>query len=154
MSGDNDFEGVVKELQQKIDRDEEETYSKKVIKEYRNPSNFGFIENPDVTGQVNGPCGDTMRIYLRVKDNVIHDARFWTDGCGASLACGNMLTSMIKGKNIDEADSVSSEQLLEVLDGLPEEHQHCAKLAVDTLHKVIRVVITIKKEDNVQIKFF
>lgn len=138
MSGDNDFEGVVKELQQNIDRDEEETYSKKVIKEYRNPSNFGFIENLDVTGQVKGPCGDTMRMYLRVKDNVIQDARFWTDGCGASLACGNMLTSMIKGKNIDEADGVSSEQLLEVLDGLPEEHQHCAKLAVDTLHKVIR----------------
>jgi len=138
MSGDNDFEGVVKELQQNIDRDEEETYSKKVIREYRNPSNFGFIENPDVTGQVKGPCGDTMRMYLRIKDNVIQDARFWTDGCGASLACGNMLTSMIKGKNIDEADSISSEKLLEVLDGLPEEHQHCAKLAVDTLHKVIR----------------
>ena len=79
-----------------------------------------------------------MRMDLRIKDNVIQDARFWTDGCGASLACGNMLTSMIKGKNIDEADSISSEQLLEVLDGLPEEHQHCAKLAVDTLHKVIR----------------
>jgi len=138
MSGDNDFEGVVKELQQKIDRDEEETYSKKVIREYRNPSNFGFIENPDVTGQVKGTCNDTMRMDLRIKDNVIQDARFWTDGCGASLACGNMLTSMIKGKNIDEADSISSEQLLEVLDGLPEEHQHCAKLAVDTLHKVIR----------------
>jgi len=138
MSGDNDFEGVVKELQQKIDRDEEETYSKKVIKEYRNPVNFGFTENPDATGQVKGPCNDTMRMDLRIKDNVIQDARFWTDGCGASLACGNMLTSMIKGKNIDEADSISSEQLLEVLDGLPEEHQHCAKLAVDTLHKVIR----------------
>ena len=138
MSGDNDFEGVVKELQQNIGRDEEETYSKKVIEEYRNPSNFGFIENPDVTGQVKGPCGDTMRMYLRIKDNVIQDARFWTDGCGASLACGNMLTSMIKGKNIDEADSISSEQLLEVLDGLPEEHHHCAKLAVDTLHKVVR----------------
>jgi nitrogen fixation NifU-like protein len=135
MSGANDFEGVVKELQQKIDRDEEETYSKKVIEEYRNPSNFGFIENPDVTGQVKGPCGDTMRMYLRIKDNVIQEARFWTDGCGASLACGNMLTSMIKGKNIDEADNISSEQLLEVLDGLPDEHQHCAKLAVDTLHK-------------------
>jgi len=137
MSGDNDFEGVVKELQQKIDHDEEETYSKKVIKEYRNPSNFGFIENPDATGQVKGPCGDTMRIDVRIKNNVIQDARFWTDGCGASLACGNMLTSMIKGKNIDEANGISSEKLLEVLDGLPKEHQHCATLAVHTLHEVI-----------------
>ena len=138
MSEDNDFEGVVKELQQKIDRDEEETYSKKVIKEYRNPVNFGFIENPDATGQVKGPCNDTMRIYLRIKSNMIQDACFWTDGCGASIACGNMLTSMIKGKNIDEANGISSEKLLEVLDSLPKEHQHCARLAVDTLHEVIK----------------
>ena len=150
MNKDKDFEEMVKELQRKIDRDEEETYSKKVIKEYRNPVNFGFIENPDATGQIKGPCNDTMRMDLKIKSNMIHDARFWTDGCGASLACGNMLTSMIKGKNIDEANSISSEQLLEVLDGLPKEHQHCAKLAVDTLYKVIRDYH--KKEDNVKIK--
>ena len=135
MNKDKDFEEMVKELQRKIDRDEEETYSKKVIKEYRNPSNFGFIENPDATGQIKGPCNDTVRMDLRIKSNMIQDTRFWTDGCGASLSCGNMLTSMIKGKNIEEAERISSEQLLEVLDGLPEEHQHCAKLAVDTLHK-------------------
>ena len=138
MNKGKDFEEMVKELQRKIDRDEEETYSKKVIKEYRNPVNFGFIENPDVTGKVKGPCNDTMRVDLRVKKNVIQNARFWTDGCGASIACGNMLTSMIKGKNIDEANVISSEKLLEVLDGLPKEHQHCAKLAVNTLHEVIR----------------
>ena len=138
MNRDEDFEEMVKELQQKIDRDEEETYSKKVIIEYRNPTNFGFIENPDSTGQIKGPCSDTMRMDLRIKDKVVQDACFWTDGCGASIACGNMLTSMIKGKNIDEAERISSEQLLEVLDDLPEEHQHCARLAVDTLHEVIR----------------
>jgi len=137
MSRDEDFEQMVKELQQKIDRRDEETYSKKVISEYRNPTNFGFIENPDAIGQVKGPCSDTMRMDLGIKDNMIQDARFWTDGCGASIACGNMLTSMIKGKNIDEAGSISSEQLLEILDGLPKEHQHCAKLAVDSLHKAI-----------------
>jgi len=152
MNKDKDFEEMVKELQRKIDRDEEDTYSKKVIKEYRNPVNFGFIENPDVAGKVKGPCNDTMRVDLRVKKNVIQNARFWTDGCGASIACGNMLTSMIKGKNIDEVNGISSEKLLGVLDGLPEEHQHCAKLAVDTLYKVVRDYH--KKEDNVKIKFF
>ena len=79
-----------------------------------------------------------MGMDLKIKDNVIQDACFWTDGCGASLACGNMLTSMIKGKNIDEANGISSEQLLEVLDGLPKEHQHCARLAVNTLHKIVK----------------
>ncbi len=152
MSREEDFEEMVKDLQRKIDRDEEETYSKKVISEYRNPTNFGFIENPDATGQIKGPCSDTMRMDLRIKDNVIQDACFWTDGCGASLACGNMLTSMIKGKNIDEANGISNEKLLEVLDGLPKEHQHCARLAVNTLHKIIKDYH--KKEDNAKIKFF
>jgi len=138
MNKDTDFQDMVKDLQRKIDRDEEETYSKKVIKEYRNPINFGFIENPDATGQVKGPCNDTMRIDLRIKDNIVHKACFWTDGCGASIACGNMLTSMIKGKNIEELDSISNEQLLDALDGLPKEHQHCAKLAVDTFQSALK----------------
>ena len=129
---------MVKDLQRKIDRDEEETYSKKVIKEYRNPANFGFIENPDATGQVKGSCNDTMRIDLSIKNNVIQNACFWTDGCGASIACGNMLTSMIKGKNIEELDGICNEQLLDALDGLPKEHQHCAKLAVDTFHSALK----------------
>jgi len=146
MSSDDDFENMVGEIQQKINYDEEKTYSKKVIKEYRNPINFGFIEKPDATGRVKGPCNDTMRIDLQVRNNMIYDARFWTDGCGASLACGNMLTSMIKGKNIEEIGDISSEQLLEVLDGLPKEHQHCAKLAVNTLEKVIKNYYEKKKE--------
>jgi len=87
-----------------------------------------------------------MRIDLQVRNNMIQDARFWTDGCGASLACGNMLTSMIKGKNIEEIGNISSEQLLEVLDGLPKEHQHCAKLAVNTFEKVIKNYYEKKKE--------
>ena len=138
MNKGKDFQYMVKDLQRKINHDEENIYSKKVIKEYRNPVNFGNIAKPDATGQIKGPCGDTMRIDLRVRNNMIQDARFFIDGCGASIACGNMLTSMIKGKNIDETDDVSSEQLLEAIDGLPKEHQHCAKLAVDTLHKVVK----------------
>jgi len=138
MNKDKDFQERVKDLQRKIDRDEKETYSKKVIKEYRNPVNFGFIENPDATGKVKGPCNETIRVDLKVKKNVIQNARFWTDGCGASIACGNMLISMIKGKNIEELDSISNEQLLDALDGLPKEHQHCAKLAVNTLREVIK----------------
>ena len=137
MSKSIDFQEMVKNIQRKIDNDEEKIYSKKVIKEYRHPINFGNLEKPDATGKIKGPCGDTMRIDLQVVNNVIQDARFWIDGCGDSIACGNILISMIKGKNIDEADAITSEFLLEVLDGLPKEYQHCAKLAVDTLHKVI-----------------
>ncbi|MBN2066783.1 MAG: iron-sulfur cluster assembly scaffold protein [Candidatus Thermoplasmatota archaeon] len=137
MSSDEDFEEMVKNLQQKIDRDEEETYSKKVIKEYRSPTNFGFIENPDATGQIKGPCGDTVQIDLRIKGNIIQDAHFWTDGCGASIACGNMLTKMITGLSLGEAKRITEVRLLEVLGGLPEEHMHCATLAIMTLQKAL-----------------
>lgn len=132
-----DLEELVKDLQRKIDLDEERTYSKKVIQEYRNPVNFGVIEHPDATGIVKGPCNDTMRIDLKIKKETIQDARFWTDGCGASIACGNMLTSLIKGKTISKAENITSKKLIDVLNGLPKEHRHCAVLAVDTLYESI-----------------
>ena len=134
---DDHFEKLLEELQRKIEYDEEETYSKVVIREYRNPSNFGVIENPDALGEVKGPCGDTMRISLRIEDRKIKDACFWTDGCGATIACGSMLTKMIKGENLEEAADITSERLIDALEGLPEEHIHCSKLAVDTLQNAI-----------------
>lgn len=137
MSENKDFQKLMREIQNKINIEEEKTYSKKVIKEYRNPFNFGFIKNPDASGKIKGPCGDTMRIDIKIKDNIISDVRFWTDGCGASVACGNMLTKMIKGKTLQEADKITSVELLKALDDLPAEHQHCAKLAVDTLHNCL-----------------
>ena len=142
MNNDKDFLDMVKGLQRKIDRDEEKTYSTRVIKEYRNPVNFGFIEHPDATGQIKGPCNDTIRIDLKIKNNIIQDARFWTDGCGASLACGNMLMNMIKGKTLNDAQNNTALQLLKTLNGLPDEHQHCAKLAVHTLHETIKNYFT------------
>ena len=134
---DDDFVKLVKQLQKKIEYEEEQTYSKVVIKEYHNPIKFGVLEDPDAVGKIKGPCGDTMKITLRIMDGKIQDARFWTDGCGATLAAGNMLIKMAIGKTIQEADNLNSNQLLEALNGLPEEHNHCALLAVNTLHKTI-----------------
>jgi len=130
---DDDFVRIVKELQKKIDSEEEKIYSKKVIQEYRNPANFGVLKKPDAVGKVTGPCNDTMKISLEVKQGKINKALFWTDGCGATIACGNMLMKMIKGKTIKEAKFISKKDVLNALDGLPKEHLHCAKLATDTL---------------------
>ena len=138
MNNDDDFEKLLEELQRKIEYEEEETYSKVVIREYRNPSNFGVIENPDAFGEVKGPCGDTMKISLRIEDRKIRDACFWTDGCGATIACGSMLTKMMKGETLEEAADITSEKLINALGGLPEEHLHCSKLAVNTLQKAIK----------------
>jgi len=134
---DDDFEKLLEELQRKIEYEEEETYSKVVIREYRDPSNFGMIENPDALGEVKGPCGDTMKIGLKIENRKIKDARFWADGCGASIACGSMLTKMVKGKTIEHALRIANDELTAVLGGLPEENLHCSVLAVNTLHKAI-----------------
>jgi len=138
MSEKKDFEKMIKEIQSKIEHDEEVNFSKMVINEYRTPSNFGAIENPDAVGQIKGPCGDTMKIMLKFKSGRVADVRFWTDGCGTSIACGSMLTKMIQGKTFEEAFAVASEELNVVLGGLPENHVHCTVLAVNTLQKALK----------------
>lgn len=134
---ENELEETLKQLQKKIEYDEEQTYSKTVIREYRNPTYFGVLRQPDAVGILKGPCGDTMKIYLKIKAGNIKDARFWTDGCGATLASGNMLMKMIKGKSLTEATIITDTKLIEALESLPREHHHCALLAVNTLHKTI-----------------
>jgi nitrogen fixation NifU-like protein len=79
-----------------------------------------------------------MKFTLNIKNGRIINARFWTDGCGATIACGSMLTKMIKGKNIKEITGITKEQLTNSLDGLPQEHMHCSTLAVNTLTKAIK----------------
>ena len=138
MSKKKDFETLMKEMQRKIEYDEETDFSKKVINEYRNPSNFGAIENPDAVGMIKGPCGDTMKIMLKIENGRVVDVRFLTDGCGTSIACGSMLTKIIHGKTFDEASTITSEDLNDALDGLPEDHVHCTVLAVNTLRKAIK----------------
>ena len=135
---DDEFVKLLEELQRKIEYDEEETYSKVVIREYRNPSNFGVLDNPDALGEIKGPCGDTMKITLEIQNNRILKASFWTDGCGATIACGSIMTKMIKGKTLKEANDISSSQLLKALKGLPMEHQHCTVLAVNALNKSLK----------------
>jgi len=134
---ENELEETIKQLQKKIERDEEQTYSKTVIREYRNPTYFGVLKQPDAAGILKGPCGDTMKMFLKIRAGKIKDAWFWTDGCGATLASGNMLMKMVKGKSLQEANIITDAKLIEALETLPSEHHHCALLAVNTLHKTI-----------------
>ena len=133
----DDFDQIIKQLQKKINEDEEKIFSDIVINEYRNPIYFGGLKQPHAIGQIKGPCGDTMKFNLIIEKGIIKDASFWTDGCGASIASGNMCIKMIKGKSIDVAIRITSEQLLDRLHGLPKGHKHCATLAVNTLHLTI-----------------
>jgi nitrogen fixation NifU-like protein len=135
---EDDFVKMVKQLQTKIEHEEEKTYSKVVVSEYRNSTHFGILEHPDAVGVIKGPCGDTMKISLKIENGIISDARFWTDGCGATIACGSMLMKMVKGKSIEESSRISKDDLLKALNGLPKEHLHCAKLAIDTFYSTLK----------------
>ncbi len=112
-------------------------YTETVIDHARDPRNVGNIPQCDGFSQEEGECGDTLAIWLSVKDNRITNATFWTDGCGASIACGSMVTELAKGKTVDEASRISPEKVLEALGGLPKDHEHCADLASYTLKKAL-----------------
>ena len=127
----------MEELQQLIDEQERAAYSPQVIQESRHPQNAGRMEDPDGCAIVRGPCGDTMEIYLRVQDGRIAEATFMTDGCGPTVACGSLLTSMAQGMSLQAAQEILAGDLLAALGGLPSEHEHCAHLAVNTLQEAL-----------------
>lgn len=125
------------ELQSQIIRDMKKVYSPKVMELWKNPQNAGSLDSPDGYGQVTGPCGDTMQIWLRVSNDVIVEATFWTDGCGSSIVCASMVTILAKGKNLEQAARIDQQTVLDELGGLPEDDQHCALLAANTLLEAI-----------------
>jgi len=136
------LDNLVNSLQSEIDRSEEEVFSKKTISEFRNPFKVGHMADSDGLAVIQGWCGDSMEIYLKIQgqgsDARITDTRFMTDGCGASIACGSTATRLAHGRTVDETLEISKEDIIEALNGLPEENLHCATLASETLKKALR----------------
>jgi len=113
-------------------------YSSKVMEHFNNPRNVGEIPDADGIGNVGNPvCGDIMRLYIKVKDGIIVDAKFKTFGCGAAIATSSMVTEMVKGKSVDEALKISNRAVAEALGGLPSVKMHCSVLAEEALRAAI-----------------
>ena len=114
-------------------------YSDKVMDHFKNPRNVGEIPDADGVGEVgNAKCGDIMKMYLKIKDNVIEDVKFETFGCGSAIASSSMATEMIKGKTIEEALAVSNKEVVEALDGLPAHKLHCSVLAEEAIKNALK----------------
>lgn len=114
-------------------------YSEKVMDHFRNPRNVGSIENADGVGEVgNAKCGDIMKIYLKIDDNVVSDVKFETFGCGSAIASSSMATEMIKGKTIAEAMTLTNAAVAEALDGLPAYKMHCSVLAEEAIKNALK----------------
>ena len=114
-------------------------YSEKVMDHFMHPRNVGVIENADGVGEVgNAKCGDIMKIYLKIDNNIITDVKFETFGCGSAIASSSMATELIKGKPLSEALTLTNKAVTEALDGLPAHKIHCSVLAEEAIKAAIK----------------
>ena len=114
-------------------------YSDKVMDHFMNPRNVGYIENADGIGEIgNAKCGDIMKIYLKIENDVIVDAKFETFGCGSAIASSSMATEMIIGKPVSEALELTNKAVVEALDGLPAHKVHCSVLAEEAIKNALK----------------
>ncbi len=113
-------------------------YSEKVMEHFTHPHNVGEMADANAVGEVgNARCGDIMRMYLKIEDNVIRDASFKTFGCCAAIASSSVATDLIKGKTVDEALTLKNADVVEALDGLPAVKVHCSVLAEEAIRQAI-----------------
>lgn len=114
-------------------------YSDKVMEHFRNPRNVGFIEDADGIGEAgNAKCGDIMKIYLKIENDIISDIKFETFGCGSAIASSSMATELIKGKPVSDALALTNKTVVEALDGLPAHKLHCSVLAEEAIKAAIK----------------
>ena len=114
------------------------SYSEKVMEHFRNPRNVGVIEDANGIGEVgNAKCGDIMKMYLKIEDDIIQDVKFETFGCGSAIASSSMATELIKGKPVAEAEKLTNQAVAEALDGLPAYKMHCSVLAEEAIHAAL-----------------
>lgn len=138
----SELDKVLEEIQEELWSD----YTETIIDHAQHPRNVGSIPNADGFASVTGPCADTMEIWLRVIGDKIKEAKFWTDGCGTTIAAGSMVTEMATGKGLAEASKINQKDVLIALGGLPEESVHCALLAANTLKGAIKDYLAYKNE--------
>ncbi len=114
-------------------------YSEKVIEHYRNPRNVGKIDDATCVGQAGSlACGDSLKIYLKIKDGIVTDAKFQTFGCGSAVASSSILTEMIIGKSLDEVKKITNKDIADQLEGLPPEKMHCSVMGYEALEDALK----------------
>ena len=142
MSSDSELDKILEEIQREL----WSGYTEAVIDHAQQPRNVGSIPNADGFASVTGPCGDNMEIWLKVGDGKIKEVKFSTDGCGTTIAAGSMITEMAHGKGLAEASKIAQKDVLDALGGLPEESEHCAQLAANSLKEAIKDYLAYKNE--------
>ena len=124
-------------------------YSEKVMDHFRNPRNVGVLEDANGVGTVgNAKCGDIMKMYLKIEDDIVKDVKFETFGCGSAIASSSMATELIKGKPVEEARQLTNKAVAEALDGLPDYKMHCSVLAEEAIQSALDDYNSKKKKET------
>ena len=124
-------------------------YSEKVMDHFRNPRNVGVLEDANGIGEVgNAKCGDIMKMYLKIEDDIVKDVKFETFGCGSAIASSSMATELIKGKPVSEAMQLTNKAVAEALDGLPDYKMHCSVLAEQAIRSALDDYYAKQKDNN------
>jgi len=131
------LDDFVQQMQQDIDSSVQQDWGDAIYSRWKNPLFMGALENPSAAAQLRGSCGDSMEMYLEFEEGKIVRAGFMTDGCGPSVVCGSYVAELAHGRTPEELLDITGEQILELLGGLPEEHTHCAHLAVAALREAV-----------------
>ena len=138
MSPDN-LDRWVEEIQKEIIEEEIKRYNEYIVELFQNPKNWGKPPDEEISvwHAYEGSCGDTMQFFLKIKEGIIKKVNFVTDGCGATVAAGSQITMMIEGKSLEFAEKLKPIDIDNALKGLPNDHKHCAELAVTTIKRAI-----------------
>jgi nitrogen fixation NifU-like protein len=135
---DSELEEAARRLQERIIEDLRRTCSPAVIDHWQHPRNFKTLDSPDGYAKNTGSCGDTMEMFLRVRNQTVVECAFQTDGCGTTIVCGSAASELATGRSLIEVlGAVSAAEILRVLGGLPDESVHCAQLAAETLRRAL-----------------
>ena len=142
----SELDRIVQNIVSVLESEDSKIYSEEVIAEFRDPANVGSVADADGVGIADGLCNDTMEITLKLDGDRIARCMFFTDGCGATVACGSRLTKIAIGKTVEEALEIEPEYLAGLLGGLPDDHKHCTSLAVIALKNALRNYMKRRKE--------
>lgn len=143
---DSDFEA----LQKLVMGDMQQVFAPSVVDHAVNPRNVGSMKDADGFATMHSDCGENMEIWLRIIDEHIEDICFWSDGCGATIACGSIVSELAQHRTIGEALQINKQAIIDTFGGLPEGNVHCAVLAVNTLRKAIRDYLIRGKSENLE----
>jgi len=136
----------LEDVQRRLFGELRDVYSDTTIEHILRPRNAGSLPNADAFASQHSACGESMEMWLKVRDNRIEEISFWTDGCAATIACGSMASEMARGKTIVQALAISPRQVADALDSLPEGNFHCAQLAADTVRAAARDYLALQRE--------